>query len=96
MVTVHVRLNSFFPRLDPDQGVYDIQVASGTTISHVIDLITTRHTPQLKKALLDSNGSLNAEIAIIFDHRLIPANSIDAVKVENDCQIKILPFVSGG
>ena len=85
MVTVHIRLNSFLSHTTPDSGVYEIQVALGTRISTVIDIITTQHTPQLKTALLDRTGSLNSDLAVILDHNFIPSNRIDAVKIEKDC-----------
>lgn len=96
VINVHVQLTDFFSRMVPGLGTLDLQIAKGARLSELLAVIAEQHNLQLRQALVDRNGFLHPEIAVVLDHQFVSSSRFDVIRIKRDCRIKILPLVSGG
>ena len=94
-VNVHVKLSDFLARLAPEKK-FDISIPAGCTVAEFIENLAKHLGGDFRRALLEKNGRLHADYAIVLDKQFIPPGQIAEYKIRNTCDISIIPIAGGG
>jgi sulfur carrier protein ThiS len=94
-VTVHVKLADFLARLTPEKK-FDIAIPAGSTVAEFIEALAEHLGGNFRRALLEKNGRLHADYAIVLDRQFIPPGQITEYKIRQSCGLSIIPIAGGG
>lgn len=94
-VTVHVKLADFLARLTP-QKRFDVSTPAGSTVAEFIEDLAGRMGDDFRRALLEKNGRLHADYAIVLDKQFIPPGQITEYTIRESCDLSIIPIAGGG
>lgn len=94
-VTVHVKLSDFLARLVPEAKL-DLKIDAGSTVEEFIALLTERFGDEFCRAIVDRNGNLHADIAIVLNNKFIPPQQITEHTIFQKSYLSIIPIAGGG
>jgi sulfur carrier protein ThiS len=94
-VTVHVKLSDFLARLVPETKL-ELKIDEGSTVEEFITFLTERFGDEFCRALVDRNGKLHADIAIVLNNKFIPPQQITAHTIVQKSNLSIIPIAGGG
>jgi molybdopterin converting factor small subunit len=94
-ILVQVKLFGHLRQFLP-QTVVDLQVDPGTSVYELILQMLRQHDEQLRQAILDASENLHGGIEVVLNQEHLPARKLDSIKLNENCQIYILPMIEGG
>ncbi len=94
-VTVHVKLSDFLARLAPEKKI-DISIPADCTVAEFIEDLAKHLGGDFRRALLEKNGRLHADYAIVLNKQFIPPGQIAEYKIRDTCDLNIIPIAGGG
>jgi len=94
-VTVHVKLSDFLARLTPEKK-FDISTPAGSTVAEFIEDLAGHLGGDFRRALMEKNGRLHADYAIVLNKQFIPPGQITKHEIRDNCDLSIIPIAGGG
>ena len=94
-VSVHVKLCDFLSKLAPEND-FDMPVPVGCSASDFIQYLARRLGNDFGKALLDNDGRLHPDYAIVINTQLIPPQQLTDFSIKKNSKLSIIPIAGGG
>jgi sulfur carrier protein ThiS len=94
-VTVHVKLSDFLARMAPETK-FDVKINAGVTVEEFIAVLTERFGDEFRRAIVDRNGKLHADIAVVVNEQFIPPQQITEYTIQQKSNLSIIPIAGGG
>ena len=94
-IKIQVKLADFLSKLVPE-AMFEVKIHAGTTVQELVTILTERFDENFRRAILDRNGKLNADIAIVIDNRFIPPQQMTEHAIHESSYLNIIPIAGGG
>jgi sulfur carrier protein ThiS len=94
-VAVHVKLSDFLAKLVPE-AEFEVKIVTGSTVDEFISVLTERYGDEFRRAVVDRNGKLHGDIAVVLDKQLIPPQKFTQHTIHQNSTLSIIPIVGGG
>ena len=94
-VTIHVKLSDFLANMVPE-AKFELKINAGATIEEFLVVLTRRFGDEFRRAILDRNGKLNADIAVVLNSRFIPPQQMAEHTIHKTSNLSIIPIAGGG
>lgn len=94
-VTIHVKLSDFLAKLVPE-AKFEVKINAGATIEEFLVVLTQRFGDEFRRAIVDRNGKLHADIAVVLNSRFIPPQKITEHTIHETSNLSIIPIAGGG
>ena len=94
-ITIHVKVSDFLAKLVPE-AKFKVQIDAGATIEDFLVVLTRRCGDEFRRALVDRNGKLHADIAVVLNSRFIPPQQMAEHTIHETSNLSIIPIAGGG
>ncbi len=94
-VSVRVKLCDFLSKLTLEND-FDMLIPVGCTAADCIRYLTLRLGNNFRKALLDNDGRLHPDYAIVINTHLIPPQKLTEFSIKENSKLSIIPIAGGG
>ncbi len=94
-ITLKVRLADFLARMVPEAKL-EVKINPGVTVAEFMVVLTERFGAEFRRAVVDRNGKLHADIAVILNNRFIPPQQMTEHTIHETSQLSIIPIAGGG
>jgi sulfur carrier protein ThiS len=94
-VTIHVKLSDFLAKLVPE-AKFEVKINAGATVEEFLATLTRRFGDQFRKSIVDRNGKLHADIAVVLNNRFIPPQKMTEHTIHETSNLSIIPIAGGG
>lgn len=94
-IKIRVKLGDFFAKMVPE-AKFEVKINSGATVEELMAVLTERFGEKFRRAILDHNGKLNADIAVVLDNRFIPPQQMMEYAIHESSNLSIIPIAGGG
>jgi sulfur carrier protein ThiS len=78
------------------EAKFELKIEAGTTVEEFMVVLTDRFGEKFRRAILDPNGKLNADIAVVLDNRFIPPQQMTEHTIHESSYLSIIPIAGGG
>ena len=94
-VTIHVKLSDFLAKMVPE-AKFEVKINAGATVEEFLATLTQRFSDEFRRAILDRNGKLHADIAVVLNNRFIPPQQMTDHTIQETSNLSIIPIAGGG
>jgi len=94
-VTIHVKLTDFLTKLVAE-AKFDVKINAGATVEEFMAALTERLGDEFRRAVVDRNGKLHADIAVIVNNLFIPPQQFTELTIHENSSFSIIPIAGGG
>ena len=94
-IKIEVKLADFLAKMVPEAR-FEMKIEPGTTVEEFMVVLTDRFGEKFRRAILDPNGKLNADIAVVLDNRFIPPQQMTEHTIHESSYLSIIPIDGGG
>lgn len=94
-IKIYVKLADFLAKMVPE-AKFEVKINAGATVEELLIVLTERFDEKFRRAILDSNGKLNADIAVVLDNRFIPPQQMTEHAIHKSSNLSIIPIAGGG
>ena len=92
---MHVKLSDFLAKLAPE-AKFKVEVEAGASLEEFIAVLTRRFGDEFRRAIVDRNGKLHADIAVVLNSRFIPPQQLTEHTINKTGSLSIIPIAGGG
>jgi sulfur carrier protein ThiS len=94
-VTIHVKLSDFLAKMVPE-AKFEVKINAGATVEEFLAILTQRFGDKFCRAIVDRNGKLHADIAVVLNSQFIPPQQMTVHTIHETCNLSIIPIAGGG
>lgn len=94
-VTIHVKLSDFLAKLVPE-AKFEVNINKGSTLEEFMATLTERMGDEFRRAIVDRNGKLHADITVILNNQFIPPQKFTKLTIHETSNLSIIPIAGGG
>ncbi len=94
-VTIHVKLSDFLAKMVPE-AKFEVKINAGLTVEEFLTVLTQRFGDEFRRAILDRDGKLHADIAVVRNNRFIPPQQMAEHTIHETSNLSIIPIAGGG
>ena len=94
-VTVRVKLCDFLSKLTREND-FDLSIPAGCSAAELIQRLAGRLGNDFRNALLDKDGRLHPDYAIVINTDLIPLQQLTDFSIKKNSKLSIIPIAGGG
>ena len=94
-VTIHVKLSDFLAKLVAE-AKFDVKINAGATVEEFMAALTERLGDEFRRAIVDRNGKLHADIAVVLNNQFIPPQQFTELNIHETSNLSIIPIAGGG
>jgi sulfur carrier protein ThiS len=94
-LTIQVKLADFLAKLVPE-AKFEIKINAGSTLEELMAFLTERLGDEFRRAVIDRNGKLHADIAVVVNNRFIPPQQFAELTIHETSSFSIIPIAGGG
>ena len=95
LIRMQVKLADFLAKM-VSEAKFDMKIEAGTTVEEFMIVLTERFGEKFRRAILDPNGKLNADIAVVLNNRFIPPQQMTKHAIQESGKLSIIPIAGGG
>ena len=95
--TVHVQVKLFghLRQFNP-QPILELELAPGSSVSDLIQLLVQLLGDDFRQSLLDREGNLHGGIEVVLNQEHLPARKIASILLPDACELVFMPMIEGG
>lgn len=95
--TVHVQVKLFghLRQFNP-QPILELELAPGSSVSDLIQLLVQLLGDDFRESLLDREGNLHGGIEVVLNQAHLPARKIASILLSDACELVFMPMIEGG
>ena len=94
-IKIHVKLADFLAKMVPE-AKFAVKINAGATVEEFLATLTQRFGDEFRRAIVDRNGKLQADIAVVINNRFIPPQQMTDHTIQETSSLSIIPIAGGG
>ena len=94
-ISIKIQLKGFLARIVDEQEI-ELDVPAGSSVAGLITKLAIQSGTELKKVILDRDGSVYKGIAVSVNQEVIPYQRLAEIQIAEGSTVALIPLAAGG